>query len=68
MIGVSFPHLKDPYWLAVDYGIVDEAQILGVGIELVAAQGYNDLTGQINQVENLANRADIEGIILAAIS
>ncbi len=68
MIGVSFPHLKDPYWLAVDYGIVDEAQILGVGIELVAAQGYNDLTGQINQVEDLANRADIEGIILAAIS
>lgn len=68
LIGVSFPHLKDPYWLAVDYGIVDEAQILGVGIELLAAQGYNDLTGQINQVENLANRDDIEGIILAAIS
>lgn len=68
MIGVSFPHLKDPYWLAVNYGIVDEAQILGVGIELVAAQGYDDLTGQINQVEDLANRADIEGIILAAIS
>ena len=68
LIGVSFPHLKDPYWLAVDYGIVDEAQVLGVGIELVAAQGYNDLTGQINQVENLANRADIEGIIFAAIS
>lgn len=66
-IGVSFPHLKDPYWLAVDYGIIDEARKLGVGIDLVAANGYNDLTGQINQVENLANRG-VNGIILAAIS
>lgn len=66
-IGVSFPHLKDSYWLAVDYGIVDEARQLGVGIELVAARGYDDLTGQINQMENLANRR-INGIIFAAIS
>lgn len=66
-IGVSFPHLKDPYWLAVDYGIIDEARKLGVGIDLVAAQGYKDLTGQISQVENLNNRG-VDGIILAAIS
>ena len=66
-IGVSFPHLKDPYWLAVNYGIITRARALGVGVELVAAQGYDDLTGQINQLENLANRA-VDGIILAAIS
>jgi periplasmic protein TorT len=66
-IGVSFPHLKDPYWLAVNYGVIDQARRLGVGIDLVAAQGYDDLTGQINQVENLANRG-VDGIILAAIS
>jgi len=67
IIGVSFPHLKDPYWLAVNYGVIDQARQLGVGIRLVAAQGYDDLTGQINQVENLANRG-VNGIILAAIS
>ena len=66
-LGVSFPHLKDPYWLAVNYGIIDQAQKLGVGVELVAAQGYDDLTGQINQAENLANR-NVDGVILAAIS
>ncbi|MGD8428939.1 MAG: TMAO reductase system periplasmic protein TorT [Ectothiorhodospiraceae bacterium] len=66
-IGVSFPHLKDPYWLAVNYGIIDEARKLGVGVELVAAQGYEDITGQISQVENLRNRG-IDGLVLAAIS
>lgn len=66
-IGVSFPHLKDPYWLAVDYGVVAEAKCLGVGVKLVAAQGYNDLTGQINQVENLVNQG-VDGIVFAAIS
>lgn len=66
-IGVSFPHMKDPYWLAVNYGVIDEAKKLGVGVELVAAEGYNDLTGQINQVENLAGR-NVNGIILGGIS
>jgi protein TorT len=67
LIGVSFPHLKDPYWLAVDYGIIDEARKLGVGIQLVAAGGYTEITQQINQVENLASQK-VNGIILAAIS
>ena len=26
---VSFPHMKDDYWLAVDYGAVDEAKRRG---------------------------------------
>jgi len=66
-IGVSFPHLKDPYWLAVDYGIITEAKRLGVGIELVAAGGYTELGKQVNQVENLAQQG-VDGIILASIS
>ena len=66
-IGVVFPHLKDPYWLAVNYGIVDQARQLGVDIELVAAEGYEDISGQISQAENLRNRG-VDGIILAAIS
>ncbi|MBI5602561.1 MAG: TMAO reductase system periplasmic protein TorT [Deltaproteobacteria bacterium] len=66
-IGVSFPHLKDPYWLAVDYGIIAEAKRLGVGINLVAAEGYTDLANQVSQVENLAQQG-VDGIILASIS
>lgn len=66
-IGVSFPHLKDPYWLAVNYGIIDQAKALGVGIQLVAAGGYTEITQQINQVEDLASQK-VDGVILAAIS
>lgn len=66
-IGVSFPHLKDPYWLAVNYGIVSEAKRLGVGINLVAAGGYTELAKQVNQVENLAQQG-VDGIILGSIS
>ncbi len=67
VIGVSFPHLKDPYWLAVDYGIISEAKRLGVGIHLVAAGGYTEVEQQVGQVENLAQEK-VDGIILASIS
>src|SRR5208283_4099769 len=29
-ICVSFPHMKDAYWLGVDYGVAEEAKDLGV--------------------------------------
>lgn len=67
VLGVSFPHLKDPYWLAVNYGIVKEAERLGVGIQLVAAGGYTELQKQVDQVENLSQQ-NVDGIILASIS
>lgn len=31
-ICVSFPHMKDAYWLAVDYGVSEEAKDLGVAM------------------------------------
>ena len=67
VLGVSFPHLKDPYWLAVNYGIVKEAERLGIGIQLVAAGGYTELQKQVDQVENLSQQ-NVDGIILASIS
>jgi len=66
-IGVSFPHLRDPYWLAVNYGVIAQARELGVEVELVAAGGYDDITGQIRQVENLVSQG-IDGLVLASIS
>ncbi len=48
----SFPHLKDDYWLAVNFGIVDEARRQGVSIDLFIAGGYTQLEQQINQIRN----------------
>ena len=39
-IGVLFPHFKDSYWLAVNYGIIAEARRTGVDMQLLDAGGY----------------------------
>lgn len=66
-IGVAFPHVKDSYWLAVNYGIIEEAKRLGVGIRLLEAGGYDNLHRQIKQLRQLY-RSDVDGIILGSIS
>lgn len=59
MICVSYPHLKDAYWLSVNYGMVEEAVRLGVGFRLVEAGGYPNLERQIEQIkECIAQGAD----------
>jgi len=37
-ICVSIPHLKDAYWLAVNYGFVDEARRMGVNLAIYPVQ------------------------------
>ena len=57
-ICVSFPHMKDAYWLGVDYGVAEEANRQGVKMNLVEAGGYTDLNKQISQIEDcVANGA-----------
>ncbi|MBL4740310.1 MAG: TMAO reductase system periplasmic protein TorT [Sneathiella sp.] len=66
-ICVSFPHMKDAYWSAVNYGVVDEAKRLGVKMQLVEAGGYTNLSKQISQIEDcVAGGAD--AVIIGAIS
>jgi len=66
-ICVSFPHMKDAYWLGVDYGVVDEARRLGVKLNVVEAGGYTELNTQISQIEDcVAGGAD--AVVIGAIS
>ncbi len=66
-ICVSFPHMKDAYWLGVDYGVVEEAKRLGVKLNVVEAGGYTELNKQISQIEDcVANGA--QAVIIGAIS
>ena len=50
-ICVSIPHLKDAYWLGVNYGLVDEAKRLDVTLNVFEAGGYGNLDEQIKQIE-----------------
>ncbi len=66
-ICVSYPHLKDAYWLSVNYGMAEEARRLGVGFRLVEAGGYPNVERQIEQVRQcVAEGAD--ALILGTVS
>ncbi len=66
-ICVSFPHMKDAYWLAVNYGVASEAERLGVKMQLVEAGGYTELGTQINQIEDCV-AAGADAVVIGAIS
>jgi len=66
-ICVSFPHMKDAYWLAVDYGVVEESKDLGVKMQLVEAGGYTELEKQISQIEDCV-AAGADAVVIGAIS
>ena len=64
---VSFPHMKDAYWLGVDYGVTEEAKRLGVAMQVVEAGGYTELNRQISQIEDCV-AAGADAVIIGAIS
>lgn len=66
-ICVSFPHMKDAYWMAVDYGVVAESRDLGVGMQLVEAGGYTNLNKQISQIEDCVE-SGANAVVIGAIS
>jgi protein TorT len=66
-ICVLFPHLKDSYWLATNYGVADQIMQTNTSMTLYAAAGYNDLSTQLDQIDNCIVQG-MDGIILGAIS
>jgi protein TorT len=64
---VLFPHMKDSYWLAADYGVVAESERDHLRMHLFQAGGYTNLATQLNQMDScIAEHYD--AIILGAIS
>ncbi|MGJ8627971.1 MAG: TMAO reductase system periplasmic protein TorT [Sulfitobacter sp.] len=66
-ICVSFPHMKDAYWLGVDYGVTAEAERLGVNLNVVEAGGYTELNRQISQIEDCVS-GGADAVVVGAIS
>ena len=64
---VAYPHLKDAYWLSVNYGMVEEARRLGVSFRLVEAGGYPNLERQIEQIEGCIARG-ADALIVGTVS
>lgn len=66
-ICVSFPHMKDAYWMGVDYGVVQESKRQGVKMQLVEAGGYTELNKQVSQIEDCV-AAGADAVVIGAIS
>ena len=66
-ICVSFPHLKDSYWVGVAYGIISEGRRLEQKITLFEAGGYTNLATQLNQVDDCLNNEG-DALIIGPIS
>jgi protein TorT len=64
---IAYPHLKDAYWLNVNYGMVQEAQRLGVAFTLVEAGGYPNLERQRQQIEQCTEEG-ADALIVGPVS
>lgn len=64
---VSIPHLKDAYWMAVNFALVDEAKRLGLRMRIKEAGGYGRLKVQRKQIiDCMATGAD--ALILSGVT
>jgi protein TorT len=61
------PHVKDPYWVATDYGLVTEAERLGINLDVYEAGGYTELSNQLNQIDDCV-AAGAQAVVIGAIS
>ena len=66
-ICASIPHLKDPYWTAVNFGLIDQAKEMGVGLRMFEAGGYGNLEIQRKQIQECM-KSGADALIIGGIS
>ena len=64
---ILYPHLKDAYWLSVNYGMVEEARRLGVSFALNEAGGYPNDARQNMQLRSCM-RSGADAIVLGTVT
>jgi len=64
---VAIPHVKDSYWLAVNYGLVEESERLDVRMTLKEAGGYANFARHRRQVRECVD-GDHDALIVGAVS
>ncbi|WP_428775484.1 TMAO reductase system periplasmic protein TorT [Vibrio sp.] len=64
---VLVPHLKDAYWIGVNYGLATRSRALGIGMTLYDAGGYDNSRRQLAQLKQCLND-DSDAILLGAVS
>lgn len=62
-----YPHLKDSYWISVNYGMVTEANKLGLQLKVFESGGYPNISKQRNQLAK-CRLWGADAIILGTVS
>ncbi|KJG02724.1 TMAO reductase system periplasmic protein TorT [Photobacterium angustum] len=61
-----YPHLKDSYWLSINYGMVKQAKKLGITLKVMEAGGYPNLDKQTLQLQK-CHQWGADAIILGTV-
>lgn len=64
---ISLPLIKDPYWLAVAYGVTSQAKVLGIEVNIVEAGGYFNIEKQAEQITQ-GTQEGVDGLLIGAAS
>ncbi len=62
-----YPHLKDSYWLSVNYGMVEQAKKLNITLKVYESGGYPNHKKQQSQLADCAHWG-AEAIVLGTVS
>lgn len=65
---IVFPHIKDAYWQAVNFGMVDEARRLGIRLQFAEAGGYPNIDRQRVLLQECAAHSEVDAIILGTVT
>ena len=68
MLCAVYPHLKDSYWLAVNFGMTEEARALGVGLGVREAGGYGQVARQRERVTDCLRDAANDALLIGTVS
>lgn len=63
-----YPHLKDSYWLAVNFGMTEEARALGLGLGVREAGGYGQLARQRERVAECLEDEAVDALLIGTVS
>jgi protein TorT len=50
-----YPHLKDSYWLSINFGMTEQAKKRSIELKVLEAGGYENTDEQLRQIEQCIN-------------
>lgn len=66
-LGILFPFLAAPFWVNESFGVLDQAEKMGIDVVWFSADGYTNIDRQTSQLEDLIS-LKVDAIVLGATS